>query len=226
MLGVIGFISAFFAILLFVASFRYAYPRLDRSVALSFTSAFMMLASIMAFAAIALLIDNPETLKSTIIAIDIVLLIATGFLLNILLPIKNPLILTLLAVVAGLAIAARVTSEPTAVISEGILYFNIEGSMRLIMMAGLFGVWFPASYIVARQAVKTVAAEQFHRIIELAYIMLTISAGIFFAARTQNMILASFGALVVTFVSITGFNVMLKRITDMMLSKKRRRHAR
>lgn len=227
MLGAIGFISAFVAIILFVVSFHYAFPRLPRNVSYPFTIAFMMLAGVMALAAVAVLIDKPDILESTIITIDVVLLIATGFLLSVLLPIKHPIIITLLAVLAGLALATRVFNAPlTAVINDGILYFNLEGGVRMAVMAGLYGIWLPASYVVARRSIEITNLREFHEIIVLAYMMLVVSAGVFFAARTEGMIIASFGALVVAFISIAGFNVVLKRIADSQVLLKGRSHAK
>lgn len=226
MLGVIGFAAAIIAILVFVASFWRAYPRLDKNTSFPFLTAFLMLASVMALSMIGVLSDNIETLQSFIIVIDVVLIIATGFLLSILLPIKNPIVMTLLTVLAGMLLVLRIVHEPsTATIEDGILHFNLEGGTRFVLMAGLFGIWFPASYVVARKAIATVHLEYLSGIIGLAYVMLVVSAGIFFAARTHGMIIISFSALVVTFLSIAGCNIALSRLAKISFTQKGHHHA-
>lgn len=228
MLGVIGFLSAAGAIIAFLWSVKVAFPRLDPTTSHAFTTAFSMLACVMLLSAITLIVGQDTDIRPLILAIDVVMLTATGFLLSILVNLRNPLLLSMLAVIAGLVVSVRAfTLLPESTIDNGILFFNLTGAVRTVFMATILGIWLPAVVLVGKRAAQTMNVPGLENVFMLAYFMLAAITACFFSTSDRRMVIATFGALILVFVGLAVVNLQVARLGKVFAGpKKVKKHAR
>lgn len=226
MLGVIGFVVAAAAIGTFVWSVKAAYSRLDSQTTHLFTTAFSILALVMVVCGLAVMPNLDSDIRPFILAVDVMLLAATACLLGILLDLRSPILLSMLAAIMGLIIAARVFLFPTeAYVEDGILYFNLTGVARTALTAIILGVWLPATIVVARRAARTVAVAGLGNVLASAYFLLAAITAIFFATARREVIIATFVVLTITFIGLSAINVQVSRLGKLAV-RKETKHAK
>lgn len=221
MLGVIGFISAAIAIALFIFSYRRAYPRVDARTSSPLVIGLSLLMIVMVFCAfIVSQASTGQYLAPMILTIDVIMLIATGFMLSILLPGNSKLLTILLIVFMALVIGYRAyTLPPTAYVLDGILYFNLEGAARTLLMIAILGIWYPALHIAGSRAAQTLSLPGLSTVLALGYFMLAVATAAFFSTTQRSMIIATFGGLVLTFISIAAINIFALRLSHLTSRK-------
>lgn len=212
MLGLIGFFTAAASIIFFVQSFKKTFTNLDKKTMLAFTTAFSMLASVMILCGVISARQDPETTRTLILAVDVVMLVATGLLLTIFVKLESHT-LTALSVVAGLLVGARAFLEPiVAKTADGILYFNLSGAPRAVLLALILGIWLPAAAIAASRAARTVAVSGLANLMTAAYIMLTVITAVLFSSQQRPIIIGTFGLLVAIFFVLGLANITLGKM--------------
>lgn len=214
-LASVGFFSAG----LFFAIFAYTFYSLTKnkipSVLKHFSYAYFTLAVAFIIWGIASLVGEQSLLQHAVSVGNVLLLFSTGFLLNIYFSDKKNKNYYLLCwgIVSILFLGWRALYfPPQPFLSNGIFIFNTQTPVAIILGVLLLLVWLPTNIKVSLLVVKKVKLKHVSSVYQFIYIMATIAALLFIAAKTIPIIILSFSALVLCFIMLIASNILLERL--------------
>ncbi len=226
MIGVLGFLLAAVVIAAFVWSSQRTYTMVDPFRLKAFNIAFALLALAMAVWGLVVALDDATMTRNLMLMSDVLLLVSTACMVIVVVRKFSTLFLTSLAGVVSGLVAYRAYSMPsTAYVSDGLLYFNLQGSSRLFIV-GLFAfVWLPAAMIIAGQIANIRILANRRLVLQAYFILLVALLAMFSKARRSEAIIALFGAIVLVFVILLVFNLSLTKAQAAQTAKRSKGHA-
>jgi hypothetical protein len=97
---------------------------------------------------------------------------------------------------------------------DGILIFNTQ-TIVAVVLAGFFAlVWLPVNLKVAKQITHKVGQDSITSMYAAVYITATIAALIFLAARRTITVILSFAAIGICFAMLIRSNVLIAKLTE------------
>lgn len=212
MLGAIGFSVAAVAITAFAVSCQKTYHHVDRFRLGAFVSAFCLLAAAMVLWAIIAANNDPSMTAQLMVAADVLVLVASAAMVLVAVGRLVPLIIIPLGLIVALAVSYRVFNEPsTAYVQNGLLFFDLQDTMRLFVVGIFAFVWLPvAMYFAALVAHDPLLAKQ-RLTFQLYFVALVAVFGVFAKARREGAIIGLFAVMTALFIIMTVFNVVLAR---------------
>lgn len=161
----------------------------------------------------------PEFLNPSIVVGDILILIGSVLLLNVLFEKNSSLKFTsliVLSLISILFIYLRLTIlPPQAVIDNGILIFNTQPLLSKILSLIFLVVWLPTNIRAANLITSAMKVPQLNIFYGFIYAFSTVSAILLMSFKTAPMIIAAFIALSICFVLLLYSNyIITKFITD------------
>jgi len=187
-----------------------------KSVLKSFAYAYFSLALAFLSWGIAAFIGNQNLLNLSVISGNILLLLSTIFLLNIHLhQNKNYRTVGLVGafLLALLFLWWRVSYfPPQPILSNGILVFNTDLPVAVILGLIILLIWLPTNIKVAKLISQKVKAEGISFIYSSIYVMATIASLLFIAARTIPVIIISFTGIAICFAMLIASNVVIDKL--------------
>lgn len=211
MLGVIGFTAAAIVITSFVWSASRAYIGVDTFRFSFFKLAFGLLAAAMLVWAVVVLRNDTLVTKELMLAADALLLAATICMVVVA---TGPLpiyLYTLFGVASALLLGYRAYMETSAAyVQDGLLYFNLEGASRFVVV-GIFAlIWLPAAMFFASKIARSDPLLRRRQLtLQLYFVALVAVFGVFAKARRPEAIIWLFVMIVALFLVMASFNLAL-----------------
>lgn len=215
-LATIGFIIAglFFGIYAYTF-YSLAGKKVEGSLK-SFAYAYFSLALAFLSWGIAAFIGDQNFLNLSVISGNVLLLLSTIFLLDIhFSQSKNYRVVGLIGAssLALLFLWWRVIYfPPQPVLSNGILIFNTELPVAIVLGLIILLIWLPTNIKVGRLISQRVKANGISFIYSSIYAMATIAALLFISARTIPVIILSFTAIAICFAMLIASNVVIDKL--------------
>lgn len=213
MIGLIGFIIAAAAITSFVWSNQKVYTTVEPTRLKLFNVAFGLIAIAMLFWATIVAANDAAITQRFMVASDC--LIGLGSLCMFLVIFRqfSALVLSLLGGVLAVFVSYRAYVQvPTAYVHNGLLYFNLQGSSRLLII-GLFAIiWLPAMMLVANDVANHPAFHGKRLSLQMYFVFLVALLALFAKARRPGAIIGLFAMIVLVFVVLTVLNLTLAKI--------------
>lgn len=214
MLGVVGFIAGSIVVGSFAYSAQRAYATTVPSRKLRlFTAAFGALAAAMLIWSFAAAAHNPLSIQELVLASDCLLLFATGCMLLLLLNHTSISLLVLLAFAGSLLIGLRAFAyPPTALVRNGLLYFNLDSPLKVIFVGAFALIWLPAVMTVAGYAGREKSFPGLQNALTLAFAALIVVTGLFVATRRSSVIIGLFILIPLLFLAMTAINFIVLKL--------------
>jgi len=187
-----------------------------QSVLKSFSYAYYSLALAFLSWGIAAFIGDQNLLNLSVISGNILLLLSTIFLLNIHLH-QNENYRTVGLVgaflLALLFLWWRVSYfPPQPILSNGILIFNTELPVAIVLGLIILLIWLPTNIKVGRLISQRVKVNGISFIYSSIYVMATFAALLFISARTIPVIILSFTGIAICFAMLIASNVVIDKL--------------
>jgi hypothetical protein len=99
---------------------------------------------------------------------------------------------------------------PQASLSGGILYFNTQRPVELLLSALIVLVWLPICLVVAGQVASRVTIDKISTLFATAYVAVLFIALIFIEAKRRSVIIATFLGLLICFALLLSTNFIVK----------------
>lgn len=180
----------------------------------SYALAYFALA--LAFLTWALASLNNNLLDVSVIIGNVFLLIGSLLLLAVLLnnnPGTRKQALTVGALLALVFLYLRVTYYwPTPFMLDGVMVFNTQKAVALVLGLIFITIWLPASLFVAKQVTAKTEAEDITFVFSLLYSVSTVAAILFMAFKTPALIITTFVILLVCFTMLLYSNYVINKL--------------
>ncbi|MCA9325759.1 hypothetical protein KDA23_06925 [Candidatus Saccharibacteria bacterium] len=224
MLGAIGFIVAAIAILGFVWSCQKAYVQVDPFRLWAFCFAFTLMAVSMLLWAMITIVADPVVTQNFMLATDVLLLLGTAAMIMVATGRPTMLQATLLAGVVALTVSYRAYLQPpTAYVQDGLLFFNLLGASRLVIVGIFAFIWLPVAMYFASQIAQSNPIMRTRTwTFQIYFVALAAVFGMFAKAQRSAAIIALFIIMIALFGLLALFNVTL---TKMQPIKRGKTHA-
>lgn len=209
MWGFVGFIVAAIVVGFFAQTFYKTYAQVESRVRKSFTTSFVLLAIAMALWGVAALSGQATVVGNMVLAGDILLVIATGYLFHAVFDLSEPWLAGLLVVPGALLIVLRANMYPTeAYVDGGLLYFNLTGAPRIVLLTVLIAIWLPITLHVMSRAVRSIGRDDLRIIVQASCVSCIMATTIFVAAFQHKVVVASFIFVILAFMGLAASNVL------------------
>ncbi len=214
-LGTVGFISAGFFFTVYAYTFHALTVKKIPEVLRHFAYAYFSLAVAFMLWGVASYIGTQSFLNVSVLIGDGLLLLSTFFLLSLFFAenkAKN-VIRIVWIILSAVFLWWRMTyfpPEPT--LTNGILFFNTQQTVGIVLSLILLLVWLPTNLKVARLVTGKIQLPGFGFIYSSIYLMATVAALLFIAAKTVLIIAVSFAAMIVCFIMLVASNVMIDKM--------------
>jgi hypothetical protein len=164
---------------------------------------------------VAAAIGGDDLLRRSVIVGNSFLLLGTLFMLSVWLGQKNRSWVWLAAVIAIVLLYVRASHyPPTPYMKDGILIFNTQTPVAIVLGLIFTTIWLPVNLGVARTLVRKIGQEGMASIYSAIYLMATLSALLFLAARRVATVILSFAALTICFVMLVASNIFVKKVEE------------
>jgi len=215
-LATVGFFSAG----LFFAVYAYTFHALTLKkipgVLRNFAYAYFSLAAAFMLWGIACFIGTQSFLNLSLLIGNGLLLLSTFFLLSFYFAdhkAKNVVRIGCV-VLAALFLWWRMTYfPPEPMLVNGILIFNTQQPVAIVLSLIILLVWLPTNIKVARLVTEKIKSEGISFTYSSIYVIATLAALLFIAVKTIPMIIASFSAIVICFIILIASNVVIDKLT-------------
>lgn len=215
MLAVWGFILTGICFAIFAYTFNSLVVNKTNLKLNSFSYAYYCLALALLTWGVASAIGGEELLRNSVIIGNGFLLLGTLFMVDLLLSSKNRYWLWFaeLAVI-GLLIIRAAYFSPAPYMKDGILIFNTQ-TIVAIVLAGIFAlVWLPVNLRVAKLITHKVGQDSITSMYSAIYVAATIASLIFLAARRTITVVLSFTAIGICFAMLIRSNMLIAKLTE------------
>lgn len=211
MLGVIGFGLAAIVIFTFAWTSLRVYTSVSPYRRQAFAVAFCLLAAAMALWALAVAANDPLVTARMMLAADSLVIAGTAAMIMVVIGRTSLAAIALIGLIGALLLSYRVYVEPsTAYVQQGLLFFNLEGNSRLVVV-GIFAlVWLPIAMYFAGQAARDPLLAKRRLSFQLYFVALVAVFGIFVKARRPAAIIGLFVIIIVLFLAAILFNLALQ----------------
>jgi hypothetical protein len=187
-----------------------------------FSYAYFSLALALLTWGIAVSIGGDTLLKNSVLVGDLFLMCGTLFMLDILLSVRNQLWLLAAAVLSLWLLHIRAVSYPPhPEMHSGILLFNTQKPVAIVLSAIFLLVWLPANLKVAKLVTHKIKQDSISNLYSYIYIAATVSALIFIASRRTITVAISFAALGICFLMLLSSNLLVEALEDGRAAPKR-----
>lgn len=221
-LGTIGFISGMLAVGAFAFTSWKAYRVVKPELLKLFVTSFALFAVAMGVWAVAALPSLSADIRPLLFATDVLLLTATACMSFILLGGVRIYSATLFATLAAVLLAHRMSQyPPTGYVADGLLYFNLDGIVRTILVIAFALIWLPAMYKVANILALDRVLAPLGRVLTLCFILLTLVSATFLGARRPSVIIGLFLMITVLFAAMTVMNALLVKVHNSPVKKEK-----
>lgn len=160
----------------------------------------------------------PGFLDSSIIFGDVFILASTVLLLSFLFARNrnfNIAVIIIATIISLILIWLRLSQfPPQAFMSDGILIFNTQKFIGIVLSLIFILIWLPANMYAAKLITSTMKAPQMTIIYSFVYAFSTISAILLISFKTAPMVIASFVALSICFVLLLYSNYIISKFTN------------
>lgn len=192
---------------------RYSSPKSKVNLD-SFAYAYCALGLAFLFWAVASLLGSPTALKEAVIMGNGLILLGTIFMINIWLKDSNRLaVLSIASLTACALLWYRISNlTPAPYLSEGILFFNSQNSVQIVLAAIFAGIWLPTNIKVARLVTSGLHDELLTKMYTQIYMAATFSAVIFLAAQRVITLVISFSAIGVCLALLIRSNILITQL--------------
>ncbi len=215
MLATLGFTITGLCFIIFAYTFNSLVIRKTNLKLSQFSYAYYSLALAFITWGVAAAIGGNDLLRRSIIVGNGFLLLSTLFMLDVWLGKKNRLWLWLAALVAiGLLYVRAVHYSPTPYMRGGILIFNTQTIVAIVLGLIFALIWLPVNLRVAKLITHKIGQENITSTYSAIYVAVTIAALIFLAARRTITVVLSFVAIGVCFVMLIWSNMLIAKITE------------
>jgi len=215
MLATLGFIITGLCFGIFAYTFNSLVVHKLKLKVSTFSLAYYALALALVTWGICAAIGGNELLKRSVIVGDAFLLIGTLCMLNVWLDKRRKTWLWLAALVSILLLYARVAYfSPTPALRGGILIFNTQTTVAVVVGLLFTIIWLPINLRVAKQVTQKIGQKDMNTIYSSMYVTATAAVLIFLAARRIVTVVLSFVAIGICFVMLIGSNILLAKIAD------------
>lgn len=224
MLGTLGFTIGAFTIALFAATSYRAYRFVNQRRLTLFCSAFAMLAVAMLLWAMAAASSSDVViLHRLLFASDVLLLTGTAAMVALLFKTTNVLGGILLTMVGAVALAFRATAyPPTGFVQNGLLYFNLNGGVRFIVLLAFVLGWLPGMVLVASEAAHDPVLEHVSSSLKASFVSLVLVSSLFLTARRSGVMITLFVLVAALFLVMSFLNW---QISSAQRAQKGKKHA-
>ncbi|MFI5270845.1 MAG: hypothetical protein ACHQT9_02270 [Candidatus Saccharimonadales bacterium] len=215
MLATVGFIVT--GICFFVFAFTFHQIIVDK-VHLkvdSFVYAYYALGLAFITWGIAAAINKQVSLNHSIIIGDALLIIGTLFMFNVLLTKKYRFFIYPAIVLGAYLLYLRAAIyTPIPYMKGGLLIFNSQFSVALILGILFIGIWLPGSVKVTFAITKKIHQDSIRNMYAYMYCTATFATLIFIAARRVLTVVISFIAMGVCFAMLIGSNLLMGKLVE------------
>ncbi len=216
-LAAIGFTTTGLLFAVFAYSFYSLTNTKVQAILKSFSYSYFSLSLAFICWGLAALANNQNILNLSVLGGNVLLLLTTFFLSNILLPRdKKYKILGLTGVIflSLLFLWWRITYfPPHPLIVNGILLFNTQPPVALTLSLIILSIWLPANIKTAFLISEKIKIDGFSYIYSSVYVMATVAAIIFISARTIPVLILSFVGILVCFAMLVFSNIIIDRLS-------------
>jgi hypothetical protein len=187
-----------------------------------FSYAYYFLALALLTWGIATFVGGSKVLKRSVIIGDGFLLLGTVSMLDLWLGKKNRLWVWFSALVAIAFLYIRIRYySPTPYMRGGILIFNTQTTVAVIIALIFLLIWLPVSLRVAKRITHKIGQDDLTSIYSGVYIAATVAALIFLAARRTLTVVLSFVAIGICFAMLVRSNMLISKIAEDHHGKRR-----
>ncbi len=213
MLGFVGFITFAITVVLY-ALYSYKIYKIDSATKSSFLAAFCLLAIAGLLWATTFLV-SANYVPRVVFASDVVLLVATGFMLNIFFPLMKSTWRIVLAVsLMAAAIYLRAFDyQSTAFVEGGLLHLNLTTAQSLFIGLPFLAIWLPAFVKVAEKITYNPKLRSLRLPISFAFMLAVLLNGVFLSAKQTVVIVTSFASIILIFIYLIGINRILSHMS-------------
>ncbi len=166
---------------------------------------------IWAFAAL-----NNNFLVNSVIIGNILLLLGSIFLLNVLF--NNNKNIRILSIVVGIILSLAFIwmrlnyYQPTPFMSDGVLIFNTQKIISIILSSIFVFIWLPANLVAAKKVTANIPIQGMSFAYSFIYGISTIAAIFFIAFKTVPMVITSFVTLGICFAMLIYSNYVASKL--------------
>ncbi len=213
-LAVLGFITAGILLGLFGLTFIYLIGRDTKSSIKDFGYAYICVSVAFFIWGFAAFSGNKNFLNTSVLMGNALFFLGTLFLISTNIGISKNIKLAGFAAVATLFFVLRLSYFPPApTMIDGILVFNTQLPIAIILGLMVLGVWLPVSIKVGRILANGLNLPNFSYIFSSMYVLATISLILFLAARSTNGLIISFIGLLISLMILLTSNFIIDQIT-------------
>jgi hypothetical protein len=211
MIGIIGFLVGAMAIALFAATAYRAYVFADSRKLRLFCTAFGLLAAAMVIWALTVAeSDNVMAVTRLLFCSDVLLMAGTVAMASIFTAQFNIVLTVCLSIVGSALLATRAfVYPPTGYIQNGLLYFNLTGSVRLVLLLVFVAIWLPAMVYMSFSVGRDPLLRGMGTGLTMTFVTLVFATALFLAARRSQVIIALFICIALLFIIVAVINILI-----------------
>lgn len=178
-----------------------------------FTLAFSLLALCMLVWLTVVVINDARVTKELILASDALLLMGSACMILIFVKHYESYIAPLLALLGSVLLGIRAVSRPpTAYVHDGLLYFNLNTSMKALIVGGFLLFWLPGVMNVASYISQDISLRGGQNLVPMLFTFTILSTALFVSARRSWVIIVLFVVITILFGVMAAINVTISKI--------------
>lgn len=215
MLATIGFLTAAVLLLLFAYTFYRLIKDSDKDLRAFGLAYFLIAAAFLMWGSLSLVNSTGALARSVLIG-DALLLAASIFAASIFIPSKwkNPALAVLAAIAVILLYARSKYYYPVPSLKQGILFFNTQRPIAVLLSAIVVIAWLPACMKAARIVTGRSGLQRYYSLFVSTYALTVIAAVLFIQARRRTVVIYAFIAFAVSILLLLVSNVLAQNNTN------------
>ena len=222
MLATLGFLATGLCFALFAFTFNSKVIAKTKLPLRQFSYAYYCLALALITWGIAAWIGGNDLLANSVIIGNAFLILGTLFMISVLLKPKEQGWLLTAGLIGAFLLYLRAENYPPApYMQDGILIFNTETAVALVLASIFLFIWLPVNLRVAKQVAHSIKQDGIASLYSYIYIAATLSALIFIASRRVLTIVLSFIALGICFLLLLASNFLVSSVKEKRAAPKR-----
>jgi hypothetical protein len=213
MLAILGFIVATIIFVVYGYSVSHITIRVKAINFKYFGGAYSLLGLACIVWALGSLINNPTALSVSVLVSDFILLAATMAIINSVLSNKNRALINILIAIGGtsLLVIRNILAPPDPYIKAGVLVFNSQITVAIILAIVFVVIWMPINLKVARSITSHLKRLPLQSISELIFVIASFSVVTFIMARRPITVALAFVILCCAFIPLIFINYLTKK---------------
>lgn len=212
MLATFGFLASGVILLLFGNFFR-STNKSKSAWATYFGAAYMLVGVAVLLWGVVCLLSATDYLVKSVIVGDALFLLASVLCLLVLSPVRlrNQVAWLGLLVSAGLLILRVRNYYPNPVIQDGVLFFNTQQPVAILLSIIIITIWLPTNIKVARLVTNKAHMVRYRSLYIAIYSMPVISAALFVQAHRRTVIIQAYSIFTLSALLMLASNFLLKK---------------